>query len=109
MHGYGALGPRVGDDARPRLPLMQARSTCARAVASRTRKRHSRAASHQHDVVLLRVHRRLGAQPVLAAWKLPSQEVHAVCPSPRQVPAKVIGFVERPQGEMGDTWWSDTS
>lgn len=61
MHGYGALGPRVGDYARP----------------------------------------------VLADWKLPSQEVHAVYPSPRQVPAKVIGFVECLQGEMGETWWSD--
>ena len=47
-------------------------------------------------------------QPVLADWKLPSQEVHAVYPSPRQVPAKVIGFVEWLQGEMGETWWSDT-
>ena len=46
--------------------------------------------------------------PVLAEWKLPSQEVHAVYPSPRQVPAKVIGFVEWLQGEMGETWWSDT-
>ena len=47
-------------------------------------------------------------QPVLVGWKLPPQEVHAVHPSPRQVPAKVIGFVEWLQGEMGETWWSDT-
>jgi DNA-binding transcriptional LysR family regulator len=45
--------------------------------------------------------------PVLTDWSLPSQEIHAVFPSPRQVPAKVSGFIGWLQGEIGDTWWSD--
>ena len=44
-------------------------------------------------------------QPVLTHWSLPSQEIHAVFPSPRLVPAKVIGFVEWLQGQFGDAWW----
>lgn len=46
-------------------------------------------------------------QPVLTEWSLPSQEIHAVYPSPRQVPAKVSGFIEWLQGQIGETWWSD--
>jgi DNA-binding transcriptional LysR family regulator len=46
-------------------------------------------------------------QPVLADWKLPSQEIHAVYPSPRQVPAKVSGFIDWLQGQLGESWWSD--
>ena len=46
-------------------------------------------------------------QPVLTEWSLPSQEIHAVYPSPRQVPAKVSGFVEWLQGQIAETWWSD--
>ena len=45
-------------------------------------------------------------QPVLTDWSLPSQEIHAVYPSPRQVPAKVSGFVQWLQGQIGETWWS---
>ncbi len=45
-------------------------------------------------------------QPVLADWTLPSQEIHAVYPSPRLVPAKVTGFVEWLQGQFGERWWS---
>ncbi len=44
-------------------------------------------------------------QPVLTQWSLPSQEIHAVFPSPRLVPAKVSGFVEWLQGQFGDAWW----
>ena len=44
-------------------------------------------------------------QPVLTGWSLPSQEIHAVFPSPRLVPAKVSGFVEWLQGQFGDAWW----
>ena len=51
---------------------------------------------------------RAGAvRPVLTDWSLPSQEIHAVYPSPRQVPAKVSGFIEWLQGQIGETWWSD--
>ena len=46
-------------------------------------------------------------QPVLTDWSLTSQEIHAVFPSPRQVPAKVSGFIEWLQGQIGETWWSD--
>ncbi len=45
-------------------------------------------------------------QPVLGDWSLPSQEIHAVFPSPRQVPAKVSGFIEWLQGQFGDGWWA---
>ena len=48
-------------------------------------------------------------QPVLTQWSLPSQEIHAVFPSPRLVPAKVSGFVEWLQGQFGDAWWDSTS
>jgi DNA-binding transcriptional LysR family regulator len=46
-------------------------------------------------------------RPVLTEWTLPSQEIHAVYPSPRLVPAKVSGFVDWLRGRFGDTWWSD--
>ncbi len=46
--------------------------------------------------------------PVLADWGLPSQEIHAVYPSPRQVPAKVSHFVEWLQGQLGERWWADS-
>jgi DNA-binding transcriptional LysR family regulator len=44
-------------------------------------------------------------QPVLAEWTLPPQEIHAVFPSPRLVPAKVNGFIEWLQGQIGERWW----
>ncbi|MDP3611078.1 MAG: LysR family transcriptional regulator [Rubrivivax sp.] len=43
---------------------------------------------------------------LLSGWTLPRQEIHAVFPSPRLVPAKVLGFVEWLQAQMGDHWWS---
>ncbi len=36
---------------------------------------------------------------------LPSQPIHAVFPSPRQVPAKVVSFVNWLQGQFDDGWW----
>jgi DNA-binding transcriptional LysR family regulator len=45
--------------------------------------------------------------PVLTAWALPAQEIHAVYPSPRLVPAKVSGFVTWLHGQFGESWWSD--
>jgi DNA-binding transcriptional LysR family regulator len=45
-------------------------------------------------------------QPVLADWALPSQEIHAVYPSPRLVPAKVSGFIDWLQGHFGEAWWA---
>jgi len=44
---------------------------------------------------------------VLPGWSLPSQEIHAVYPSPVLVPAKVSGFVAWLQGQFGEAWWED--
>jgi DNA-binding transcriptional LysR family regulator len=44
-------------------------------------------------------------QTVLSEWLLPSQEIHAVYPSPRLLPSKVSRFVEWLQSEMGAQWW----
>lgn len=43
---------------------------------------------------------------LLGAWTLPPQEIHAVFPSPRLVPAKVSGFIEWLQGQLGESWWT---
>ncbi|MDP1955504.1 MAG: LysR family transcriptional regulator [Polaromonas sp.] len=43
---------------------------------------------------------------LLCDWTLPPQEIHAVYPSPRMVPAKVTGFIEWLQGQMGESWWT---
>ena len=49
---------------------------------------------------------RTGAlRTVLDDWQLPQQEVHAVYPSPRLVPAKVTQFIEWLQGQFGEDWW----
>lgn len=44
--------------------------------------------------------------PLLPGWTLPTQEMHAVYPSPRLVPTKVSGFVDWLQGQFGDDWWT---
>jgi DNA-binding transcriptional LysR family regulator len=44
--------------------------------------------------------------PLLERWTLPSQEIHAVYPSPRLVPTKVSGFATWLQGQFGDAWWT---
>lgn len=43
---------------------------------------------------------------VLDDWQLPQQEVHAVFPSPRLVPAKVKLFITWLQGQFGPKWWA---
>lgn len=48
-------------------------------------------------------------QAVLTDWALPVQEIHAVFPSPRLVPAKVSGFVAWLQAELDDAWWKQPS
>jgi DNA-binding transcriptional LysR family regulator len=45
-------------------------------------------------------------KPVLARWSMPAQEIHAVYPSPRLVPAKVSRFVDWLRGQFGPSWWS---
>jgi DNA-binding transcriptional LysR family regulator len=42
---------------------------------------------------------------LLEDWALPTQEIHAVYPSPRLVPTKVSGFVTWLQGQFGERWW----
>lgn len=46
--------------------------------------------------------------PVLQQWSLPAQEVHAVYPSPRLVPAKVTEFITWLQGQFEGEWWRRT-
>lgn len=43
---------------------------------------------------------------VLADHRLPTQDVHAVFPSPKMVPAKVSQFIEWLAGEFDGKWWS---
>ncbi len=45
-------------------------------------------------------------RPVLAQWTLPSQEIHAVFPSPRLVPTKVTRLIRWLQGQFDDHWWT---
>lgn len=44
-------------------------------------------------------------QPLLPAWSLPAQEIHAVFPSPRLLPSKVSGFVDDLAGRFRGDWW----
>ncbi len=44
-------------------------------------------------------------QRVLADHGLPTQDLHAVFPSPKLVPAKVIQFIEWLAGEFDGEWW----
>ncbi len=45
-------------------------------------------------------------RPVLNLWTLPSQEIHAVFPSPRLVPTKVTGLIAWLQGHFDGEWWT---
>jgi DNA-binding transcriptional LysR family regulator len=42
---------------------------------------------------------------ILSAYTLPEQEIHAVFPSPKLVPAKVHALVEFLQGRFDARWW----
>ncbi len=44
--------------------------------------------------------------PLLDAWSLPAQEIHAVYPSPRMVPLKVSGLVDWLQARFEGEWWA---
>jgi DNA-binding transcriptional LysR family regulator len=44
--------------------------------------------------------------PLLEAWSLPAQEIHAVYPSPRMVPLKVSGLVDWLQARFEGEWWA---
>ena len=43
---------------------------------------------------------------ILADWRMPSQEVHAVYPSPRLLPTKVGLLLSWLQSQFQDTWWT---
>jgi len=45
-------------------------------------------------------------QPLLQAWSLPSQEIHAVFPSPKMLPSKVRSFCDFLAPQFGPRWWA---
>jgi DNA-binding transcriptional LysR family regulator len=44
-------------------------------------------------------------KPVLERYTLPTQEIHAVYPSPKLVPGKVSSFIEFLRGALEGAWW----
>jgi DNA-binding transcriptional LysR family regulator len=44
-------------------------------------------------------------KPILARYTLPTQEIHAVFPSPKLVPGKVNAFIEHLRGALQGAWW----
>ncbi|HBH38162.1 MAG TPA: LysR family transcriptional regulator [Curvibacter sp.] len=44
---------------------------------------------------------------VLKGHTLPEQEIHAVFPSPKLVPGKVMAFIAYLQSRLGPQWWND--
>ncbi|MFN4361105.1 MAG: LysR family transcriptional regulator [Hylemonella sp.] len=44
---------------------------------------------------------------VLRGHTLPEQEIHAVFPSPKLVPGKVLAFIAYLQSRLGPQWWDD--
>jgi DNA-binding transcriptional LysR family regulator len=44
---------------------------------------------------------------VLRGHTLPEQEIHAVFPSPKLVPGKVLAFIAYLQSRLGERWWDD--
>jgi len=44
---------------------------------------------------------------VLRGHTLPEQEIHAVFPSPKLVPGKVLAFIAYLQSRLGEQWWDD--
>lgn len=44
---------------------------------------------------------------VLKGHGLPEQEIHAVFPSPKLVPGKVLAFIAYLQSRLGERWWDD--
>lgn len=47
-------------------------------------------------------------QVLLPEWSLPSQEIHAVFPSPRWVPTKVTQFIAWLQTQLVNDWWTQS-
>jgi DNA-binding transcriptional LysR family regulator len=44
-------------------------------------------------------------KPILERYTLPTQEIHAVFPSPKLVPGKVSSFIEHLRVALEGTWW----
>jgi DNA-binding transcriptional LysR family regulator len=44
-------------------------------------------------------------KPILERWTLPTQEIHAVFPSPKLVPDKVNAFIDHLKQAMDGAWW----
>ena len=44
--------------------------------------------------------------PILERYTLPTQEIHAVFPSPKLVPVKVNAFIERLRAALQGSWWA---
>jgi DNA-binding transcriptional LysR family regulator len=44
-------------------------------------------------------------EPILERYALPTQEIHAVFPSPKLVPGKVSSFIEHLRGALEGAWW----
>ena len=44
-------------------------------------------------------------RPILERHTLPTQEIHAVFPSPKLVPGKVSSFIEHLRGALEGAWW----
>jgi DNA-binding transcriptional LysR family regulator len=45
--------------------------------------------------------------PLLSAYTLPSQEIHAIYPSPRFVPTKVSTWIEFVQARLAHAMWQN--
>lgn len=48
-----------------------------------------------------------GVLPILQDYRLPTQEMHAVFPSPKLVPANVTAFIGWLQQELAGNWWEN--
>ena len=46
-------------------------------------------------------------KPILERHTLPTQEIHAVFPSPKLVPGKVSAFIEHLRGALAGAWWQE--
>jgi DNA-binding transcriptional LysR family regulator len=44
-------------------------------------------------------------EPIMERYTLPTQEIHAVFPSPKLVPGKVSAFIEYLRGALEGAWW----
>jgi DNA-binding transcriptional LysR family regulator len=48
-------------------------------------------------------------KPILERYTLPTQEIHAVFPSPKLVPGKVSAFIEHLRAALEGNWWERTA